>query len=76
MLLAGGATAAVLLGGALAFRSDPPATAPDRADHVFRAVTVVNPGRGRIDRVDVHVADGRVLSIGPSNAPREVTNIQ
>ncbi len=68
-----GVAAALLVAGALALGSDSPAPAPERGDHFFRAVTVVNPGRGRIDRVDVHVADGRVLSIGPSTAPRNVT---
>lgn len=72
VLLAVGVAAALLMAGALALGSDSLAPAPDRADHIFRAVTVVNPGRGRVDRVDVHVADGRVLSIGPTRAPQDV----
>ncbi len=63
----------MLSGAVLALRSDAPAAAPSRSDELFRAVTVVNPGRGRLERVDVRVSGGLVASIAPSTAPPEVT---
>lgn len=63
----------LLVGAVLSLRSDDPKEAPARSSESFRAVTVVNPGRDRLERVDVRVTRGLVSSISPSTAPAGVT---
>jgi len=69
LLLAGFVGTAFLIGAAWILRSDSPAFAPQRTDQTFSAVTVVNPGTSRLERVDVHVSDGRIAAIERSVAP-------
>lgn len=72
LLIAGFAGGAVLVGIAWVLRSDAPALAPSRTDLIFTAVTIVNPGTNRLERVDIRVSNGRIGAIEPSVAPPRV----
>lgn len=40
---------------------------PERGDLALRDLTVVNPGEGRLEHVDVLVRDGRIVSVQPAS---------
>lgn len=60
---------AILAGGVLWLRllQPPRLPVPEQGAFILRDLTLVNPGEGRRERVDIEVADGRITAVRPTS---------